>query len=330
MVAAGLLVFREIEAYRTPGWVSTVTVDTRPIAAQHHIELGIDVTLPGMRCSDFGFDLADVTGELQLNAGRLVREPYTGPGHGRRGGCRAYGRFELHRVDGDFHVAFGRVATAAPHAAQTISATQAETLGHYHHFTQSELWSFNASHTVNHLQFGDARHPLRLQPRPANTTTDPAWAPFADSARQPLDGETHTVPHGADSARFWYLVKVVPVRVVQRSGAVDETYEYTYLRHVEPVKYGPTFRQPGLFFKYTISPYVVVRTPVAPSLYHTVASCLAIVGGMRALALLLASAVVRGTQRFAPKHDHASCSGPRVSSSRIGDPAPSSDDFLYL
>ena len=299
-VVAGVLVLSAIEEYRTPAWVASVTVDTRPIAAQHHIELGLDVTLQGMRCSDFGFDVADVTGELQLNAGQLVREPFTGPGRGRRGGCRAHGRFVLHRVDGDFHVAFGRVATAAAHAAQTVSATQAETLAHRHHFTPSELWSFNVSHTVNHLHFSDAQHPS------------------ARAARQPLDGETHAVPRGADSARFWYLVKVVPVRRVQPSGAAaTDTYEYTYARLVQPVTYGPTFTQPGLFFKYTISPYVVVHTPVAPSLAHTVASCLAVVGGMRALCLLLASAV-------AAKHPLPRPSSSRCSSSRIGDPAPSS------
>lgn len=315
-VVAGWLVLREIEAYRSPGWVSSLTVDTRPIAAQHHIELALDVTLPGMRCGDFGLDLADVTGELQLNAGRLAREPYTGAGSAPRGGCRAHGRFVLHRVDGEFHVAFGRVASAPRAApAPALSATQAEALGHRHHFTPRELWRFNATHTVNRLAFGDAQHPLCDRPHPA-------------CAPQPLDGVGDAVPRGADSARFWYLVRIVPVRRMRRGGGAvaDETYEYTFLRHVEPVTYGPTFRQPGLFFKYTISPYVVVRTPIAPSLHHTVASCLAILGGMRALCILLQNVFA------AVLRNHGSVKSfdaPRATSSRIGDPAPVLDTCLY-
>ena len=45
-----MLVYREVQHYRTPTWISSITVDTRPIPEQHHITMGIDLTLPGMRC----------------------------------------------------------------------------------------------------------------------------------------------------------------------------------------------------------------------------------------------------------------------------------------
>ena len=51
LLIAAVLIFREIQMYREVRWVSTVTVDTRPIPEQHHIELGLDISLPGMECS---------------------------------------------------------------------------------------------------------------------------------------------------------------------------------------------------------------------------------------------------------------------------------------
>ena len=45
------------------------------------------------------------------------------------------------------------------------------------------------------------------------------------------------------------------------------------------VKYGPRFMQPGIFFKFQMSPYEVVTMEVETPLLHLIASCLSIIGG---------------------------------------------------
>lgn len=45
-----VLVYREVQQYQTSTWISSITVDTRPIPEQHHISMGIDLTFPSMGC----------------------------------------------------------------------------------------------------------------------------------------------------------------------------------------------------------------------------------------------------------------------------------------
>ena len=239
-----------------------------------------------------------MTGELQLNAGTVHKVPFDLAGN--KPGCRMYGLFELHKVDGNFHVAFGKIAEAKREGRPVVSATQQQTVGHTHRFTVQEMKRFNASHTVNHVCFGDARRPLAIEhPKlklpfqgSAQELQDiiSSWDPFASAPRQPMDGEQHRVPDGYDAAKFWYMMQVVPVRRVWADGTVQDDYEYTYQMQATPINYGPRFTQPGVFFRYHISPYIVVHTQEERSLYQLIARCLAVFCGAFAICGSLASA----------------------------------------
>lgn len=266
---------------RRDEWVSTLDVDTRPIPEQHHMGVALDITFPSMACGSFGFDVMDVTGELQLGAERQFQREAAG-----RGGCRMYGAFAMHRVNGEFHVAFGRMSQQARDTHAYLSATQRQAVGHVHLFTPAELHVFNASHTVNHLAFSDtapAARGLRGGLRPLF-----GIRPFAFAEPAPADGAAHTFAQ-SQQGRSVYLLKVVPVELRYSSGRRIRSYDYTYSVQHTPITVGPRFSQPGVFFRYELSPYTVVRQQVAPHLGHTLASCAAIVAGMLLLTRVLST-----------------------------------------
>ena len=258
------LMFDEISSYFRHDYSSVVSVDTRPLEQQHHIQIGIALDLIGMDCSclllllctipisfslsptlshprptyrptntAFGFDVMDVTGELQLNAAKkFVKEPLSVKGRATPG-CRMYGMMEAHRVDGEFHIAFGKIAALSRTGTDQITATQKQAMGHIHRFTYDEMISFNASHVIRHLQFGDATAaPIIFHKRVPHEKTGKgrtekaAFRPFHGNPAQPLNGKKHVVPKNA--ARFVYHIKVVPVLTYHRDGSLSKTYEYTY------------------------------------------------------------------------------------------------------
>jgi len=268
----GFLVFDEIsQFFDRDGWSSSLTVDTRPIPEQHHMSVDLDITFPSMQCGVFGFDVMDVTGELQLGAeNKFLRETVGN-------GCRMYGSFEMHRVNGEFHFAFGRMSQEYRDAQSFLSATQRQAVGHVHLFMPNELKSFNASHTVNHLEFANkievskllrlGMHGL-LRNKPFKATNNP----YVDSMKHMYS----TSPQG----RTVYLLKVIPVELHYSNGDVEQKYEYTVNTQHIPIEIGPRFYQPGVFFRYELSPYTVIRKQLAPPFSHTLVSCLSIIAGM--------------------------------------------------
>lgn len=276
----GYMLLDEVAQFvRRDEWVSTLDVDTRPIPEQHHMGVGLDITFPSMQCGSFGFDVMDVTGELQLGAERQVQREVAG-----RTGCRMYGAFAMHRVNGEFHVAFGRMSQQARDVHAYLSATQRQAVGHVHLFTPAELGVFNASHVVNHLAFSDAAPAVRTL-----RTGLLGRRAFASAVGHgAADGAAHTFAQ-SQQGRSVYLLKVVPVEHRYSSGRRTRSYEYTYSVQHTPITVGPRFSQPGVFFRYELSPYTVVRQQVAPHLGHTLASCAAIVAGMLLLTRVLST-----------------------------------------
>lgn len=282
-VLTGYMVLDEVGQFvRRDEWVSTLDVDTRPIPEQHHMGVALDITFPSMQCGSFGFDVMDVTGELQLGAERQFQREPAG-----RTGCRMYGAFAMHRVNGEFHVAFGRMSQQARDTHAYLSATQRQAVGHVHLFTPAELGVFNASHTVNHLAFTDTAPVLRsLRGSLLPLLGRRAFA--AAAGHGAADGAAHTFAQ-SQQGRSVYLLKVVPVELRYSSGRRTRAYEYTYSVQHTPITVGPRFSQPGVFFRYELSPYTVVRQQVAPRLGHTLASCAAIVAGMLLLTRVLST-----------------------------------------
>ena len=229
----------------------------------------------------------DVTGEMQLAADReMIKKP-------EGDGCNIHGLLELHRVDGEFHVAFGRISVASERHSQIITATQKQAIGHIHVYTTAEIRWFNASHIVRHIQFGDVRAPISYHPSSFLSS------PFAGAPKQPLDGEAHYVLK--DHMRYLYLIKLVPVEYRTRDGRVTgHSYQYTYtLQETQVVLDRPNGpqRQPGVFFRFSLSPYTVVMESTSEPLSHVLASIVSIIGGVATIS----AAFARFTEKLVDK-----------------------------
>ena len=275
---AVLLMLDEVVHYTSSVWTSRIGVDTRPLAGQEHVYIYLDMDLPGMNCDQFGLDVTDITGELQLGADSQIEKTPRGAGKG----CRLHGGLEVHNVDGEFHVAFGRMAKPSQGQTRFITPTMSHVTGHVHQFTREELGFFNASHKITALMFGFARDAVTAR----RAGDGGLFAALQGKERSPLQGESHIVTH--DTARFVYFLKIVPTIRQYADGRVTYSYEYSHRLQAEEVVIGPTFRQPGIYFKFEVSPYIVTYTQMKRSFSHLVASCAAIIGGVYTVSGILA------------------------------------------
>jgi hypothetical protein len=72
-----------------------------------YLIVNFDITMLALPCERFGLDFVDVAGELALEVSKDVQKiPQSG------GGCRIRGFHILNKVQGEFHIAFGREAAA--------------------------------------------------------------------------------------------------------------------------------------------------------------------------------------------------------------------------
>jgi hypothetical protein len=94
--------------------------------------------------------------------------------------------------------------------------------------------NFNTSHVVNHLSFGREY-----------------WG-----KEYPLDHTRRVVTTG--SARYLYYINIVPTTYIDSQGYSMNSEQFSFTEHTVPVDFsGPRFWQPGVFFKYEISPYMI-------------------------------------------------------------------------
>ncbi|KAG6014088.1 hypothetical protein E4U54_005860 [Claviceps lovelessii] len=124
--------------------------------------------------------------------------------------CRIYGSLDLNKVQGDFHI------TARGHGYRSAN-------GHLDHN------SFNFSHIINELSFGD----------------------YYPSLVNPLDltvnmADTHF-------HRFQYFVSVVPTQYTAGSSSIS-TNQYAVTEQSKTVS---EYIVPGVFFKYDIEPILL-------------------------------------------------------------------------
>jgi len=219
-----------------------------------------------MTCMQFGFDVSDVTGEMLLGAESKLQRWREG------NGCGLRGRIEMHKVDGEFHIAMGRATEQIPNYAMLLTARQKQTMGHVHLFDDDEIRWFNSSHIINHLAFADIKTRAVYGASPLDGTRQ-------INPSSPQDG-TDRVLH-----RYLYNLLVVPVIRMDRFGRPSYYYEYTYTLEDTPVVASPTMKiQPGVFFRYSISPYHVVQDDQRPGIREAINHTLAIVGGIAVIA----------------------------------------------
>jgi hypothetical protein len=173
----------------------------------------------------------------------------------RTSGCIISGSLSVNRVGGNFHVTIGRTAMRG-------STT------HVHKFKFSRSRFFNASHTVNHLGFGDG---------------------YADRV-DPLDG--FQAAH-ASIAHYGYNIKVVPTTLIAANGVRTYSNQYSFTTTTKAVtRFDRSMNKhtiPGVFFTYSLSPFRVEIKQSQQSFTRFLTSLCAIVGGVYAVSHMLAS-----------------------------------------
>ncbi|KAL7679707.1 putative endoplasmic reticulum vesicle transporter [Plasmopara halstedii] len=163
-------------------------------------------------------------------------------------GCRFTGKMLVNRVAGNFHVALGRTF----HRQGRL----------VHQFRPGQEQSYNSSHIIHSLSFGD--------PVPGVTG--------------PLDGVWKTAEQAGGV--FQYYIKIVPTIY---SDKINENAFHSYQFSVtQQSNYFDPFGQmtslPGTFFVFEISPFMVKVENDRVPLTHFLTKICAIIGGVISIA----------------------------------------------
>jgi len=246
------LMISEFIQYRTIKVTSEVGVDT---SFGLKLPINVDITMPNLRCEDFGLDFVDNAGEQQLEVeDNMIKTP-------QEKGCQISGFLLTNKVAGEFHIAFGRLAVAVEDAARQGG-------GHIHRFTMRELDLFDPSHIITKLSFG-------------------ADVPGVEN---PLDGTSKIITK--DSAQYQYFIKVVPTTFYHLDGSVTHTNQYSYtMKYYYVNTHAGAFKQPGVYFKYDLAPYRVTYREYREFFSHFITQLCAILGGLFGVAGIISSGI---------------------------------------
>eukprot|EP00002_Diphylleia_rotans_P008775 TRINITY_DN18766_c0_g1_i1.p1 TRINITY_DN18766_c0_g1~~TRINITY_DN18766_c0_g1_i1.p1 ORF type:complete len:341 (+),score=75.44 TRINITY_DN18766_c0_g1_i1:51-1073(+) len=230
------------------------------------LQINVDVEFPYMPCGSLSLDVMDISGnqqnavsssmsKLKLDEeGRVLgHESKDDP---REIGCRIKGFFQVKKVSGNFHIAVGQSYSHSSH--------------HMHDVRLPQLVSFNASHIVHRLSFGDD----------------------FPGVIQPLDG---TRQIASVSGQYQYYTKVVPTEYHGSWGRVIQTNQYSvtdYFRPMGLTMMGPTVL-PGVFFWYDFNPIRTILHENSVSFVYFITSLCATIGGVFTVAGLLDSVIYR-------------------------------------
>ncbi|XP_022131921.1 endoplasmic reticulum-Golgi intermediate compartment protein 3-like [Momordica charantia] len=171
-------------------------------------------------------------------------------------GCNIYGFLEVNKVAGNFHFAPGK------------SFQQSNV--HVHDVLAFQKDSFNISHKINRLTFGE------YFPGVVNPLDSVQW-------RQ----ET-------PSATYQYFIKVVPTVYKHISGNTIQSNQFSVTEHVKSADIGRLQSLPAVFFFYDLSPIKVTFTEEHVSFLHFLTNVCAIVGGIFTVSGILDSFIYHG------------------------------------
>eukprot|EP01029_Cantina_marsupialis_P024242 TRINITY_DN61801_c0_g1_i1.p1 TRINITY_DN61801_c0_g1~~TRINITY_DN61801_c0_g1_i1.p1 ORF type:complete len:393 (+),score=92.99 TRINITY_DN61801_c0_g1_i1:129-1307(+) len=169
-------------------------------------------------------------------------------------GCMTVGTVKVHKVAGAFHVAMGE--------------SQQRGHAHIHYFDPSKLSTFNATHTINSLTFGDE----------------------FEGQQNPLNGIDRVMDHGF--AAFEYEIKLTSFTDVEE----NRSYQYSVVNKISPID-PDHFRRnqnvPGVYFYYEFSPFAIKRFAESGSFMQFLTNIFAIIGGAVAVAGLIVGFVTQ-------------------------------------
>ncbi|GAB2217221.1 hypothetical protein Droror1_Dr00000393 [Drosera rotundifolia] len=178
-------------------------------------------------------------------------------------GCNVYGFLEVNKVAGNFHFAPGK--------------SFAQSGVHVHDVLAFQKDSFNITHRINRLTFGD----------------------YIPGVVNPLDGVhwTHATPNGM----YQYFLKVVPTVYTHVNGHSIQSNQFSVTEHFKTASVGHLQMLPGVFFFYDLSPIKVNFTEQHISFLHFLTNVCAIVGGVFTVSGIIDSFVYHGHRAIKKK-----------------------------
>lgn len=171
----------------------------------------------------------------------------------RNTGCQVHGSVNVSKWGGNLHVALG--------------SSRLRSGRHAHEFNIKDAGDgFNTSHTIHRLRFGDKD------------------VPSIDSI---LEGTSASENHGA--YMFHYYIKLVPTLFVDQYGEETMTHQYSVAEKRQDTinAAGQISGLPGVYFVYSLNPFLVVKQEKTVPLNELLTSICAIIGGIFTLAGLL-------------------------------------------
>ncbi|KAK8643124.1 hypothetical protein V6N13_012436 [Hibiscus sabdariffa] len=175
-------------------------------------------------------------------------------------GCNIYGSLEVNKVAGNFHFAPGK------------SFQQSDV--HVHDLLAFQKDSFNLSHKINRLAFGD----------------------YFPGAMNPLDSVQWTQEQPSGMSQ--YFIKVVPTVYTDANGHTIQSNQFSVMEHFKGTETGPLQSIPAVYFFYDLSPIKVTFTEQHVSFLHFLTNVCAIVGGVFTVSEMLDSSIYCGQKVF--------------------------------
>ncbi|KAL8136925.1 hypothetical protein V2J09_002926 [Rumex salicifolius] len=179
-------------------------------------------------------------------------------------GCNIYGFLEVNKVAGNFHFAPGK------------SFQQSGV--HVHDLLTFQKDSFNITHKINRLSFGD----------------------YIPGVMNPLDGVEWT--HGSPNGMYQYFLKVCVEIVFNQIRCSHNQFEhFSVTEHFRSSAAGVFQTLPGVFFFYDLSPIKVIFTEQNVSFLHFLTNVCAIVGGVFTVSGIIDTFVYHGQKAIKKK-----------------------------
>ncbi|KAM1030475.1 hypothetical protein EV1_033968 [Malus domestica] len=178
-------------------------------------------------------------------------------------GCNIEGSLEVNKVAGNFHFIPGK------------SFHQSNV--HLHDLLAFPTDSYNISHKINRLAFGD----------------------YFPGVQNPLDGVQWTQER--PSGVYQYFIKVVPTIYTNIIGRTIFSNQYSVTEHYKSSELGHSQMLPGVFFFYDLSPIKVTFKEEHVPFLHFMTHICAIIGGIFTIAGLIDSFIYYGQRAMKKK-----------------------------
>jgi len=183
------------------------------------------------------------------------------------GGCQIYGLMDLDTTAGHFHI--------APHKEAHKESAETKSVLTLLDFISFTFDSWNVSHTINHLTFGN----------------------HFPGIKSPLNNQLRVIEdtHGM----YQYYLKVVPTTYKYLNGKIVQSNQYSVTEHMRHLSPGSGKGVPGVYFNYEVAPIQsMVEERRSMTFTGFLTSVCAIVGGTYTVLGILHGVVITAVNIF--------------------------------